>query len=227
MPGFGLDEGIGFGIYCKLALLPCPPLPPRFAASPGPAVGVRPSLGASLPYDIILRDLVCPFTALFGVLTGMGALCSPPTCRLAVPLTTLSDNAGLCPLLCGAPETEAVRLGGPCAFACTMDDLLLWPPACGAIDCLLSPLGPDVCDAPRSLARSGGSAMFLKVMMHSISSPAYTFGSLQRTKARIFEGGAAGGILEVSVLASRRNASSNDHRESRGQKIPPSSFVGV
>lgn len=125
MPGFGLDEGIGFGMYCRLALLPCPPFPPRFAASPGPAVGVRPSLGASLPYDIILRDLAWPFTALFGVLRGIGALCRPPPCRLAAPLMTLSDNAGLCPRFWDTPETEPARLCGPSVFACTIEDLLL------------------------------------------------------------------------------------------------------
>ena len=195
-PGLGLDDGIGLGMYCKLALLPCPPFPPRFAASP--AVGVRPSLGASLPYDMIDSDLACPLTALFGILTGTGALCSPPPCLPTAPLMTLSDNAGLCPFFCDMPDKDADRLGGRWAFACTMDDLLLCTPAWVATtDCLLSPLAADAWDATLSLACSGGSATFLKVMIHSTSSPAYTFGSLQRTKARIFEGGAGGGIVRM------------------------------
>ena len=37
--------------------------------------------------------------------------------------------------------------------------------------------------------------MFLKVMMHSMSSPAYTLGSLHRTKARMFEDGGVVGIV--------------------------------
>ena len=37
--------------------------------------------------------------------------------------------------------------------------------------------------------------MFLNVMMHSISSPAYTLGSLHCTYARILDGAVAGGIL--------------------------------
>jgi len=37
--------------------------------------------------------------------------------------------------------------------------------------------------------------MFLNVMMHSMSSPAYTLGSLHRTKARMFEDGGVVGIV--------------------------------
>lgn len=224
-PGLGLDAGIGLGMYCKLALLPCPAFPPRFAPSPCAVAGVRPSLCASLPYDIIDRDLAWLLTALLGVLTSIGALCSPPLCLTAAPLTTLSDNAGLCPRFGTAPETEAERLGGPRVLPCTMEDLLLCPPAWGTPDSTLSPLPTDACAASLSRARSGGSALFLKVMMHSISSPAYTLGSLQRTKARMLDGGAGGGMLMVVVLGGYgRNAFWCGHRRSLARRTCSQSY---
>lgn len=138
---------MALGMNCKLALLPCPPFPPRLEASPSPVDGVRPSLGASLPYDMIDSDLACPLTALLGGLTGIGALCNPPPCLPAAPLRTFSDNVGLWPLFGGAPERDAVRLGGLVALACTSDDLRLWPPAGGATTDCLSPLATDPCEA--------------------------------------------------------------------------------
>lgn len=144
----------------------------------------------------------------------MGALCNPPPCFPAAPLMTLSDNAGLWPFFAGTPATEADRLWPPFAFACTMDDLLLRRPG-GSVttDCLRSPSAALASDASLSRTRSGDSAMFLKVMIHSTSSPAYTVGSLQRTQARMFEGGAAGGIVrEVRLAGGGRNTLSGDHR---------------
>ena len=111
-PGLGLGDGIGLGMYCKLALLPCPAFPPLLVAAADPAAGVRPSLCTSLPYDMIDRDLPWPFTALLGVLTGMGALCKPPPTLPSDPLTILSDNAGLWPLAWVALDTDIDRTRG-------------------------------------------------------------------------------------------------------------------
>lgn len=53
MPEPGTVKGGGFETICALALLPCPlvGLFPALAAT-----GVRPSLGASLPKDMIESD---------------------------------------------------------------------------------------------------------------------------------------------------------------------------
>jgi len=45
--------------------------------------------------------------------------------------------------------------------------------------------------------------MFLKVMMHSMSWPAYTLGSLNRTKARMFEDGGVVGIVAEGRVTRR------------------------
>ena len=77
-----MGKGGGFAETCRLALLPCPLVGFLLAV----ADGTRPSLGASLPSDMIERDLPCPFTVFadmgnfadIGVLLCNGALCRPP-----------------------------------------------------------------------------------------------------------------------------------------------------
>lgn len=49
-----------------------------------------------------------------------------------------------------------------------------------------------------SLRRLDSLAIFLNVMMHSISSPAYTVGSFQRTYARMFDCEGGGGSIVTS-----------------------------
>ena len=58
----------------------------------------------------------------------------------------------------------------------------------------MPPFESAVCRSSCSFSSPGVTATFLNVMIHSISSPAYTCGSLQWTNARIFEGAEAGGI---------------------------------
>lgn len=181
---------LGFGRYCKLALRTC--------ALVGllPTVGVRPSLRASLPSDMIERDLPCVltgFNALFGPDGWIGALCGPP---LTGAVTTFNDSVGRCPLV--LPATEGVRE----VTCCTIDARLL----CGTDAVALftsrppaSPLGVSVSWSPPRCS-PGTAEMFRNVMMHSMSSPAYTAASLQCTKARRFEAGAAGAIAVLSLV---------------------------
>jgi hypothetical protein len=130
----------------------------------------RPSLGASLPSDMIDNDL--PWLLAGRADVGIGALCRPVPCRPAREgaLKTLSDKVGLCPLSLGAClelERDGTQLA--CTLLCATDDLLL-ATADGARE---KPLAYGVC-APSSSCVScpGCAATFLKVIIHSISSPA-------------------------------------------------------
>jgi hypothetical protein len=191
-PTYGLAWGVGFGKTCRLALRLCP-LTGLFAA--GPEKAPLPSLAASLPSDMIDNDLPWPaagLTALFGPLAGIGAVCGPP---LDVPVTTLRESAGRCPLTNCALFVLATDGALECigALLCAIDDRLL-------CDAGWASDGPLSCKSPPSpflFSCPGTSAMFLKVIIHSISSPAYTLGSLHWTKARIFEGAVAGGIFPL------------------------------
>lgn len=109
---------------CKLALLPWLR---KGRCTTGAVAGPRPSLGTSLPSDMIDSDRPWPaagFTAPLGVLATTGALCKPP---LEGAETTLSESAGLwprtgCPLLV-VLATDGVLLID--ALPCAIDDLLL------------------------------------------------------------------------------------------------------
>lgn len=192
---------MSFGVGCwRLALRACifTGLLP-FACA---AVGVLPSLAGSLPRDMIDSDLAWPLPAL--ALCGKAFCCNGavwmPFPPLEGELTTFNDSAGRCPLFAGPPfallasECCLVKGGG---LICATELFLLCGADCGAMDDLLV-LTPEWGASRSSSSRSpGGRAMFLKVMMHSISSPAYTVGSFQCTKARIFDGGGGGGMVAI------------------------------
>jgi hypothetical protein len=163
-------------------------------------MGTFPSLALSLPRDIIDNDLPCPVLGLTALLrafagVGVGALCIPP---FDGPLTTLSDKVGLWPLaacpLSAVLATDGVRRVA--GLPCTREDLLLCcAEAAGSGRLSLGhPLAAGVCPS-LFCSCSGPSATFLNVMIHSISSPAYTDVSRHLTLARIFEGAGAGGIF--------------------------------
>lgn len=123
---------------------------------------------------MIDKDRPCPLTgrADVGVRPGIGALCRP---ALGIPpredvLKTLSDSAGLCPLPLGAClelENDGAQLAW--TLLCAKDDLLL-ATADGARE---KPLEYGVCGSSSSWGSCPGYvATFLKVIMHSMSSPA-------------------------------------------------------
>ena len=91
-----MGRGGGFEVTCKLALLVWPLTGLLLA---GGGMAWRPSLGASLPSDMIDKDLPCPFAgrADVGVRPGIGALCKAALCGPVRDgaLKTLSDNVGL------------------------------------------------------------------------------------------------------------------------------------
>lgn len=193
-----MGSGGGLAETCRLALLPCPLVGFLLAEV---VDGTRPSLGASLPSDMIDSDLPCPLVgrANMGVLLCRGALCNPPLCSppLEGALTTLRLSVGLCPLPCETcltPVTDGALLPVP-GLVGTSELLLL----CAAEGARPKPLDRGVCgSSSSSCSCPGGTATFLNVMMHSISSPAYTLGSLHWTNARMFEGkGGAGMVVEV------------------------------
>ena len=95
---------------------------------------------------------------------------------LDVPVTTWSDSAGLCPLTNCALFVLAADGALKCAGAlpCAIDDLLLCDVCCAGED-RLSCACPS---SPFFFSCTGTGAIFLKVIIHSISSPAYTLGSL-------------------------------------------------
>jgi hypothetical protein len=108
-----------------------------------------------------------------GVRPGIGALCRPALCcpPREGALNTLSDNAGLCPLplgTCLELEKDGAQLA--CTLLCATDDLLL-ATADGALE--KKPLEYGVCASSSSCGSCPGyAATFLKVIIHSISSPA-------------------------------------------------------
>lgn len=130
-------------------------------------------------------------------------MCDP---TLEAALTTLSESAGRWPRDGGAPlafEIEGGREGGKRPW--TIDDLLLGAAVAGALYGFRSaskPFGTGICGRSSS-GVYGAFAMFFKVTMHSISSPAYTVASFQWTNARMFEGAAAAGMV-VQVRVRRR-----------------------
>lgn len=96
-----------------------------------------------------------------------------------------------------ATEFALDRGGG---LICAIELFLLWG-ADGTYEALLLLTAPLAADglslSPFSMALPGVGATFLNVMIHSISSPAYTVGCFQCTKARMFEAGGGGGIVAI------------------------------
>lgn len=101
---------------------------------------------------------------------------------------------------------NGVREGGKRPW--TSEDLLLEvAAAAGILDGLRSAsepfgTGTGTCDSSSSDV-SGAFEIFFKVIMHSISSPAYTAASFQWTNARMFEGAVAAGMV-VQARVRRR-----------------------
>lgn len=126
-----------------------------------------------------------------GVLFCSGVLCGP---ELFAAPAMLNDKVGLCPRPPGAPRDEALE-GSGLTWA---TELLLLPAAAeGASDARLD-CGWLLADGLRLVFPSCASllcAIFLKVITHSTSSPAYTLGSLHCTKAWIFDAGDGGGMV--------------------------------
>lgn len=138
-------------------------------------MGALPSLGTSLPNDMIDSDLPCPafgLTALFGTFAGTGAVCIPP---FEGPLTTLSDSVGLWPLP-ACPLTAVLATDGvlrAVGLFCAREDLLLCCAEAVGSGRLSRghPLAEGFCSSP-FCSWLGKTAIFLNVMIHSISSPA-------------------------------------------------------
>ncbi len=221
------DKGAVFDDTCKLTLRLCP----LAGLIPVGRLGMDGllSLGESLPSDMIESDLPCPLAdctkGLFEALACSGALRTP---ALDDALTTLSDNAGLCPLEGGAslaPTPEGVLDGVGRFWA-------IEAPRLGAADVAYDGVRP--CPYPLTLASGVCTSspcssstflpMFLNVIMHSISSPEYTVGSLHCTYARMFEGAAAGGMaLEARAVDLVRASSPPQHTQNLA--LTPPSFA--
>lgn len=164
------------------------------------AVGVLPSLAGSLPNDMIDNDLAWLFPGLtpYGVAFGCnGAVLIPPP--LDGELTTFNDSVGRCPRIKLPPFalTSECCLDNGGGLMCAAELFLLCGADCGAIDDLLVFPPPFGVSSSSSCRSPGGRAMFLKVMIHSISSPANTVGSFQCTKARMLEADWGGGMVAI------------------------------
>lgn len=165
------------GTTCKLADRACP----RAGRLGGP-LG---SLGWSVPSDMIDSDLWC-LCACAGELLPLGrpALCSAGERRSSAIEGVLRDKAGRWPRRCGGG-------GAPCC--CELR--LVWRDTDGRVDdCTGGSLrwrsgpGANLGGLGLCVFVRCGAATFLKVMVHSTSSPANTVESFHCTKTRMLEG---------------------------------------
>jgi hypothetical protein len=169
--------GYGFGLpgtICRLPDLACP-------LAGRPAVALRSrfvSVAASVPMDMMDSDLpcLCPLVLLpttpFG---GAGDLRSP------VEEGVLSERAGRCPRRRGGggfwDAYDEFRDTEGRVDECTG----------GSLRCRSPPGASPFCLRAGERSRPSGRATFLKVIVHSTSSPANTVAFFHCTNTRIFE----------------------------------------
>jgi len=164
-------------MICRLADLPCP----RIGRRTGGARSWLISVPASVPIDIIDKDFPCPFLfpdfafpLLNAPLGGTGDRRSPTAEDVC------TDSVGRCPrTCCGGPceAKEELRDTEGRVEECTGGSLR-WRSPPGA-----KPLPLRIGER----SRPSGGAMFLKVIVHSRSSPANTVEFFHCTNTRIFE----------------------------------------
>jgi hypothetical protein len=183
---YGLDPALR-GITCRLADLPCD-LAAFMAMAICPLPGST-DVGPSLPIDMIDNDLPCLGRPSRGLLSP--CCCSSSNKPFPPKGDVLSDRVGLCPFLkfCGKIRGFLEILGLVAAVN-------------GAIFRCRSPT--PFCWTARDGDRSASAlrATFLKVMIHSTSSPANTVDWANWIETRMFEGG-----FEDMVGMARRRSS--------------------
>lgn len=107
---------------------------------------------------------------------------------------------GLCPRRCGGGNWELKE-----EFR-EIDGLVVEEGSGRTLRCLSPPCAKPFCFEGRTgdLSAPGGVAIFLKVMVHSISSPANTVDSFHCTKTRMFVDMV--GVIDVADVLRKRSA---------------------
>jgi hypothetical protein len=184
VPGY---EGFGLpGTICRLPDLACP-LDGLWLWGAVPR-SLPVSVAASAPIDIIDSDLpcLCPLVLLPNVPLGdMGDFRSP------MVEGVFNDNAGRC------PRTWA---GGGCDAKDDLRDtegLVEGWTGGGSLRCLSPPGAKPFCLRVGERSRPSGVAVFLKVIVHSMSSPANTVGFFHCAKTRMFEAMVGGAVEDA------------------------------
>lgn len=174
----------------------------RLADRPWPRIGRRaaeadrswlPSVAASVPKDIIDNDFPCPclyfgvaLPLLNGPLWGCGDLLRSP-----IEDAVCTDSAGLWLRRCcaGPPREvkEELRETEGRVEECTG----------GSLRCRSPPGAKPFAFRFGDLSRPSGRAVFLKVIVHSISSPANTVEFFHCTKTRMFEDMIGGAVEDA------------------------------
>jgi len=164
-------------MICRLADLPCP----RIGRRTGGARSWLISVPASVPIDIIDKDFPCPFLfpdfafpLLNAPLGGTGDRRSPTAEDVC------TDSVGRCPRTC---------CGGPCEAKEELRDTEGRVEECtgGSLRWRSPPAAKPLPLRIGERSRPSGGAMFLKVIVHSRSSPANTVEFFHCTNTRIFE----------------------------------------
>jgi hypothetical protein len=161
------------GTTCRLADRPCP-LAGRLIDMP---LSWLTSVAASVPSDIIDSDLpcCCPPGLLPGATLGGTGDRRPPAVD-----GVCNDKAGRCPRRCGGGSWDAKE---------ELRDIEGLVEECtgGSLRCRSPPVAKPFCFRAGERSRPSGRATFLKVIVHSMSSPANTVESFQCTNARMFD----------------------------------------
>jgi hypothetical protein len=187
VPGY---EGFGLpGTICRLPDLACP-LDGLWLWGAVPR-SLPVSVAASAPIDIIDSDLpcLCPLVLLPNVPLGdMGDFRSP------MVEGVFNDNAGRC------PRTWA---GGGCDAKDDLRDtegLVEGWTGGGSLRCLSPPGAKPFCLRVGERSRPSGVAVFLNVMVHSMSSPANTVASFHCTNTRMFDEDMVWGVSDAGCV---------------------------
>ena len=161
------------GTTCKLAERPCPLAGLLISMS----LSWLTSVAASVPSDMIDSGLpcVCPPGLLPGTTLGGTGDRRPPAVE-----GVCSDRAGRCPRRCEGGNWDAkeeLRDTEGLVEECTG----------GSLRCRSPPVAKPFCLRAGERSRPSGGATFLKMIVHSISSPANTVESFHCTNTRMFD----------------------------------------